>query len=404
MDEAELKKHIAAMTDDPASVVPLADWLQQQQHPWGELIALQSRGMTAEANVILDEIKFELCPPLEQYGTTATWKDGFIARAQIASDDNWDHLLTAVKTFLSLPAAARVDEIVFAPIVQHFRTWRDWDSSRAHIVEPWAGLAALASLIAARITRVGFGPWPAIASGGYTRMPAYSEISEAFPKLTSLELVGFAPAAPGVLALPELRSLAVRFAVATDNDLQALAKLDCPQLERLEIGTGGSVSACVDEVYDPEEWNEEDEDALRYPSTFSAEDLERMIAWGNPVTPEIKPPGFTRLLEGSYPKLQHLAIVSSAMSARMIEPVFESALLGQLRTLQLSCGMFDDKDIAAITTYKAKLAHLERVDLSGNKFSETGKARLLDAIPNAVFGDHDTNALSFFFRYVATVE
>ncbi|MFT3694448.1 MAG: hypothetical protein QM831_14975 [Kofleriaceae bacterium] len=408
LDAKLLKKHIAAITDDPATALPLADWLQGQQHPWGELIALQvgaasKKSLEKEAAKLLEQKGEAIFPALAEPGTAATWKNGFVDRGQIGSDGNAKALLAAAKTFLSAPAAARITTVVFAAAPRTFPVWRSWESSTEHIVDPYADLDKLAALVPKGVTQIGFGPWPASAAAAYAYFPTFTKISKAFPDVTSLELVGSAPEKLGKLSLPKLTSLVIRFANADDAALTAVAQAKLPKLERLEIGTGGYVNATVDEVHYPAEWSEDQES--RYPETFSSDDLEAMDADGDSAESACS---VTTVIAAKWPaSLTHLGFQSSDLSLGDVQALLDSALLKQLKTVDLSNAQLGEAMGEAIVKAKAKIAHLETLELSRNgRFSEK-LVKKLKALPNVRIAKpkaDDTDNADFFFRYVATVE
>ncbi|HEY0250287.1 MAG TPA: hypothetical protein VGC41_02130 [Kofleriaceae bacterium] len=399
VDEDELAAHVASVTDDPASALVLADWLQEHQHPWGELIALQVRQDPAfqeRADALLAEHAAEVCPILARAGVTATWKNGFVDRIQITCvpEDLYEALLDLRDT----PATSRLDQIVLAPVQESFETWRDVDDSVERVADPWDSLARYAEEIPARVTKLGFGPWPASAAAAYTHMPSFTQISSAFPATTELALAGFPPnGALGMLALDHLRALEIRFATAEDHHLAAIARQSFPVLERLEVGTGGQIYATVDEVHEPSF----EDDHYVYPP-FSASDLEAMVGYDHEPLSEVTAAGIASLLEGTYPKLEHLGLAHGILDAAKLAPILASPLLAQLRTLDLSNCALDDSCVDALVAARTPLNRLKRLELSGNRFSEQGVSKLRAALSKAKLAG--APAPRFLFRYVSTVE
>lgn len=430
IDAKELKKHIAAITDDPATAVPLADWLQGLLHPWGELIALQVGAATTPkkaaalekaAAKLLEQKADAILPALSEEGTTATWKHGFVARGQIGSDADPKALLAAAKAFLQAPAAARIEEVVFAPVPRSFPVWQDWGDTQAHIVDAWKDFDKVAALVPKRVTKLGFGPWPAVAAAAYSRLPTGTQISKAFPELTELTLVGTLPEKFGKLSLPKLTSLTVRLAEGTEADLAALSGAKLPKLEKLELGIGGSVHALVDEVHPPKEFDYDDEDddddveldESRYPPTFSAADLEKMNGYSSPSN-GAGAAALQVFLNGKLPAtLKHLGLSSSALDAESIAAILKSPLIKQLTTLDLSNTQLTDDEAKPILAAAKKLAHLKWVDFTRNAFSDKAAKEIQKALPNARItgaGKATKSAplapepAAFHFRYSATME
>jgi len=107
-----LERAIAATPDDPAPYAILGDWLQEQDHPRGELIALQLRAesepsLQAAVDAYLKGHTAELLGPLLIHRLTHeganreafTWRRGFIHHARLSYDEYAEHrpiTLTAI--------------------------------------------------------------------------------------------------------------------------------------------------------------------------------------------------------------------------------------------------------------------------------------------------------------------
>jgi uncharacterized protein (TIGR02996 family) len=414
LDAKELKRVLSTLTD-VASYLVLADWLQAQNHPWGELIALQVGAATTPkkatslqqaADKLLEEKADAILGPLaEAKHTQLTWQSGFVQRAVIGSAPDQKAILAALKAFLAQPIAHVVETIVFGPIQDEFPVWRDWDSSDEHIVDPWSDLDKLAAAIPARVTRLGFGSWPAAAANAYIRMPSFAKLSKAFPKLTALELTGSAIDKPGTLNLPALTELAIRFANAGSRELEALAGSKLPKLERLTLGLGGQAYVLIDEVYPPNEWDEDDEDAPRYPATFSAADMDHMNS--DHASNDTSVDAFDAVLAGPGVRaLKHLAIVSSCLNAELIGALVKSPLVKRLKTLDLSHGQLGDDEAKVLIGAKKQLGELAKIDLRHNRLTAAGAKKVSAALPNATVTSQDKQSPGpeFFFRYIAAME
>jgi predicted DNA-binding WGR domain protein len=415
LDAKELKKHISALTsaNDPAVLV-LADWLQTQNHPWGELIALQfNAAATPKKAAALEKAADKL---LEAKGdvilgsladdkrSSVTWHSGFVQRATIGSDAEPKAVLAAAKSFLAQPIAKLVDEVVFNPVQSSFPVWRDWDSSMEHVSDPWPELEKLAALVPAGVTKVGFGAWPSEAAGAYTHLPSFTKISKAFPKLTKLGLTGTGTEKPGKLSLPALTELAIHFATAGSTDLSALAGSKFPKLERLTLGLGGRCYATVDEVAEPDEWDEDNEDASRYPDSFNAREMQMMDGYGDRGT-NTPPDQLATLLASALPSLAHLSFESSFFSEDLLEVVLKSKLLKQLKSLDLSNGSLNDTTAKLLLGAKKQLAHLESIDLRRTGMTPSTAVKVAAAFPKAKVGKKAADkGPDFFFRYIACME
>lgn len=384
------------VTDD-ASALVFADWLQQQGNPWGELIAMQVRGLPCAEQV------HRLAPPLARFGSAITWKHGLVERLQIGADPDPAAIATAAREVLALPIAGRLEAIAFAPLPAMFEVWRSWDGSMEHVVDPWGSLRELAALVPARVTKVGFGPRPACGAAAYVYLPSLAEISQLFPRTTELVLVGLPAATLGRLELPRLQALTLRLALANDDQLRELAAAALPELERLELGLGGTLHGTVDEVHAALEWTEVLPGESRYPDSYSARDIDLMGGYSDSGPCDATAARIAAVIEGAYPKLRHLSLASSVITGDHLDRVLRSPRIARLSTLNLSGCMLTDETIPTIVADPASLAHLEVVDLSRNRFTEAGRRTLRDALPNAVI-TNERPGLELVFRYLATME
>ena len=416
LDKKELKRHLSnlkPLADDPAYLV-LADWLQTQEHPWGELIVLQHGAATnpkkaASLQKQADKHLKENAPVI--LGEAANdsrshfdWHHGFVRRAVIASDADVKVMTKALKSFLDSPVSHMVETLVISPYRATFTTYQDYSQSTQNMVDPWTDLEKLAKSIPDRITRVGFGGWPASMAHAYVYMPSFAKVSSTFPKLTALELTGFHPKKPGKLSLPQLTDLAIRFADGNDEVMTAVATSKLPKLERLTLWLGGNEHGLVDEMFPPDEldYDEdgESEDTERYPSTFSASDLEGM-GMDRPDC-EVTAAGLRALLDASFsPKLTHLSIGSPRWTAELFGALAQGKLLKSLQTLTISGGKLDDDLIKPLVAAKKAFAHLASFEIRAQMEPATEKK--LKALPNAKVIQPEERE-DFHFRYTATME
>ncbi len=412
LDKKELKRHLSnlkPLADDPAYLV-LADWLQTKEHPWGELIVLQHGAATnpkkaASLQKQADKHLKENGPVI--LGEAANdprshfeWHHGFVRRAVIASAADIKVMTKAVKSFLDSPVSHMVETLVISPYVATFTTHQDWDDSSGDMVDPWKELDKIAKLIPDRITRVGFGGWPASMAHAYVYLPSFSKVSSTFPKITALELTGLHTEKLGKLSLPQLTDLAIRFAHGNDETLRAVATSKLPKLERLTIWLGGTEHGLVDEVYSPDEDDEDDEDNDRYPATFSASDLEGM----GMDTPdcEVTADGLRALLDASFsPKLTHLSIGSPRWTAELFGALAQGKLIKSLKKLTIHGGSWSDDIIKPLVAAKKALSHLESLELHAQMEAATEKK--LKALTNATVTKPEERE-NFHLRYTATME
>jgi hypothetical protein len=78
----------------------------------------------------------------------------------------------------------------------------------------------------------------------------------------------------------------------------------------------------------------------------------------------------------------------------------------RLKTLDLSGGSLGDDHARALIAAKQQLAHLEAIDVSGNRLTAAGLKKLVAALPN-VRSTRQRDASSddpFLLRYVSSME
>jgi uncharacterized protein (TIGR02996 family) len=76
------------------------------------------------------------------------------------------------------------------------------------------------------------------------------------------------------------------------------------------------------------------------------------------------------------PRLKELVLQRCPYSRRLVELLARSPLRTQLRSLDLSRAMLTDDDLPLLIQELASFRHLQRLDLSRNRFSRRGRARL----------------------------
>jgi predicted DNA-binding WGR domain protein len=412
LDKKELKRHLGGLkplTDDPAYLV-LADWLQTQNHPWGELIVLQHGAATnpkkaASLQKQADKHLKENGPVI--LGAAANdrfshfdWHHGFVRRAVVGTPADTKSMTKNVKSFLESPVAHMLETLVIAPYQATFKTYRDWGNSSKNLVDPWTDLDKIAKLIPDRLTRLGFGGWPAPAAAAYVHMPSFAKLSTTFPKLTALELTGWVGDKPGKLSLPALTELSVRFARGTGDAIKAITTSKLPKLQKLTVWLGGSNHVIVDEVYEPTEWDEDDEDALRYPETYSAADLEMMGGYDVPEC-DVSAADLKALVDTNF-GITHLGLGAPTWKVELLTTLAQGKVLSNLKTLSLSGGFFDKDLIKPLVAAKKVLSKLESFEITAKMEPDTVKK--LTAIGGNVKVNVVEEREAFSFRYVATME
>jgi len=415
LDAKDLKRHLSNLGGEDGAFLVLADWLQGQGHPWGELVVLQHAAATAPNDKKRAQLAAEAEKLLNSKGSAIlgklardpssrfTWGNGFVHVATIGTGPTPEDVTAGVKAFLALPVAHLVEGLVVNPVPTTFETHQDWGDSHANVVAPWPDLEALAKLIPARITHVGFGA-PTSHAAAYIGMPSFTKLSAAFKRATKLELTGHCPEKPGKLALPNVVELAVRFGEANAAGLEALAGAKLPKLERLSVWLGASSHCTLDDAYPPADYDEDDEDQERYPPTYSAADLSSLEIYG--IRTRVAPEQLNQLLAAPWAAtVVHLGLQSTVWTPELIAALAKAPLVKRLKTLDLSGGDLDDAQAKVLIGAKKAFAHLESLNLEGNKLTPAGAKQVTAALPNARVGNQvKATRPEFFFRYVATME
>jgi uncharacterized protein (TIGR02996 family) len=406
IDAGELEGHLAALGDD-ASYGVFADWLQGQGNPWGELITLQlaARGANAKKRAELEKATAALLeargpaiigPAASHERSHFEWHNGFLRTATIGTTADPVAITSALETLLAQPVARMIEGLVINAIPTSFATTRDSEASVDNVVDPWGDLEAIAKLVPARVTHVGFGGAPVTAASAYVQMPSYSTISKAFPKLRRLELTGYAASERGTIDLPELVELEVRFADAQFNDLPAITDSNLGKLERITVWLGGSANCVLDSVYDFHETG-------GYPESYDGNDLAALEVYD--VACNLATDSITEFLNALQPNVKHVGLRSAAISEPLVDAILASERIASLESLDLSGGVLDDAAAKALIAAKKSLAHLKLLDVERNRIGAATAKKLAAALPNARTGNQRKEAQpELFLRYVSTME
>jgi uncharacterized protein (TIGR02996 family) len=422
LDPKELAAQLAAIDADPTNpdvYLVFADWLQGKGHPWGTLIAIQHGIETATSSAKKVELAKEEQKLLQSQGaailgelaragrpTRFTWHYGFITEAIIASPTDKIVLKERVETLFKLPAARGIEKLTLHAQPARFEPHQDWDTSMDDVVDPWKEVVPALAGAPKSLKALAFGDPPPTAASGYVRTPDLGKLAKALPGLESLEIQGLGgQGALGRFNFPSLKSLDLRLSHTNAADLDAVAEGKLPALERLSVWLGGSAYCILDDVYEPKEWDEDDEDANRYPDSYPTTDLEKMEV--HEVNTDLAPAQVRSFLDGKWPaSLKHLGLNSASLTTEMVEAICEGKLIKQLETLDLSGGNLNDERAKVLISHKAKLAHLKELNLARNGLTKTGASAVEAAIKGAKIGKQrdDSYAPEFIFRYVATME
>lgn len=425
IDGPELEQHLEAIAKDPTAAEKrqvFGDWLQSKGHPWGSLIALNHAIATApsaakkaelqkEENTLLQSQGVAILGDLARAGrpTRFSWDYGFIDEAIIGSPTDKLVVVERVQTLFGLPAARQLKKLTLHVQPTKFAPHQDWDTSTDDIVDPWKPLIPVLAKAPKSMKAISFGEPPPDSASGYVAKPDLAAVSKALPELESLEIqCAGSPGGDGLgkFGFSNLRSFEARFASAGPADLQSIQQANLPKLERLSVWLGGFSNCTLDDAISPSDWDEDNEDASRYPESYPASTLEELELYD--VESDLgNGEAVVKFCAHDWPKsLKHLALKSHQLSATVLASVLSSPVVKQLETLDLSGGTLDDKDVDVFVQNKAALAHLKELNLARNTLTKAGITKLEAAVPCAKCGKQRDGAAGpeFLFRYVATME
>ena len=244
--EPRLEAALAADLGDAAAALVYADWYQQQEHPRGDLIAVQhalaARPGDAELRAheaalfrdwrehLLGPLGQPLANPYGQVSLALSWQHGFVRAARLEGIAGTTAAGQLVWELLRHPSARFLRELVVA-------------SGEARSED---GELALDMLLHA-------GPTPPLCTLHVLRedlattLGDLTELGARYPLLEDVVLTGYGDAELGALSLPRARRLAFRTATLYRETAAALACAELPALAELELwfGSADSQAGCT---------------------------------------------------------------------------------------------------------------------------------------------------------------
>ncbi len=422
VDAAELDAKVAEIlaSADPGPLAQvLGDWLEGQGHPWGRLIALDHAASTAPTAARRTEIAREVTQLLQSQGvpilgdlaragrpTRFEFEGGFIDEAVIASPGDRPVLPERLRTLFGLPIARRLRKLTLHCQPGRLPSHQDWDASMDDVIAPWDGVYDELRSAPPTLRELAFGEPPPTSAAAYVAQPDLAAVAARLPRLHALEITCLGgQQGLGAFGFPELRSLEIRLANANAADLTSIRAAALPALERLVVWFGAEAACTLDDVYEARDWDEDNEDANRYPEFYPSSDLEKLEIYDTQQA--YTAADLLAFLHGSWPAtLKHLGLASMVMPPEALADALAAPVVAQLKTLDLSGGMFSDNVVDALVRSAPHIRHLESIDLSGNRLSKAAIDRLKKELPNARPGKQREGAdgPAFLFRTVATME
>lgn len=347
----ELEKAIEDNPYDTAAYSVLADWLQANGDPRGELIALQLGGKKKQAEALLASHEAYFYGPLAEHKHTydgdeteaLTWKYGFIHAARLShdyyGDEEWKGTLGEVlELLLAHPSGRFLAELTFV-----FNRDPNEDD-----------LQDLIDILVERsprsLRKLHFGDYE-FAGPSSDTATGNTEISwYSIGDLSKLWR-----------AVPKLRTLITQCGSSQStisNVGLKLGKLDLPELVHAEFRTGGLERANARAIA-----------AGRFPA------IEHLEIWygqeeygGDATVADVTP----LLARTDLPKLRRLGLRNAKFADELISELAHSPLLPKLRVLDLSLGCLTDAGAQQIANHRDAFAHLDELDVNDNYLTDSG--------------------------------
>jgi uncharacterized protein (TIGR02996 family) len=323
----------AAVLDDPdndEAWLVLADWLQQQGDPRGELIALDVKGDEAASGRHLELHEAALIGSLEPHLDMFQWKRGYIHRARLACSTDLEIDNARVLDRLLRHASGRLlQELVLAPDI---------------LLGEQDQLIGVFELLARHVP-----PLRSLTVGDYP-LGDYRDVDDyiigdlstlwTLPRLQTLVVHG-AAITTGPIAHPTLANLELVTTELSSETLHAVAAIGAPKLHRLKL------------------W-------CMYPFT----------------TPDLHP-----FLARDDLGLDHLGLYNTGDTDALCERLVASPLLPKLKTLDLSPGTLTDAGAQMLAKHADAFARLEVLDVSYNRLDVDGVRAISRLCPRVIAED-----------------
>ncbi|HEY0251199.1 MAG TPA: TIGR02996 domain-containing protein, partial [Kofleriaceae bacterium] len=338
----ELEHAIETNPDDKQAYSVYADWLQTQNDPRGELIALSLAGNEAAVGGLLLKKGGDLLGPLvdqqKSHDGNATenftWRWGFIDRARLSYDENMFEgevdLVQVLRDLLEHPAGRFIRELVFAFNGETAESNLD-DLINVIAEKP---RPTLRSLFFGDIKYAGAAREQ--DQGEDTEISWYSvgNLTELWPQVSNLEKLiitsGGGDTTLGELDLPKLKHLEYRSGGLPRTNFEAILRSTTPELEYLDVWTGQD----------------------NYGGTTTVEDLRALLG------------------RKDLPKLKHLGIMNCEQIEELVPDLKTSELVAKLDELDLSMGCLSDEGATALAADPGALSSLKKLDVSYNLLTE----------------------------------
>jgi len=329
--DPHLEELVEQNPDDPAPYLVLADALNENGDPRGELITVQHAQAEhpADAKLRARERKLLLAFNLPDLAhVKLRWRWGFIQQASFRHENPVDlHFdpTGLARDVFQMPMAAVIEKVSVGMM--------RWDNLAFDL--PSMLREAAKHGWAKRLRALQLGHF-----NGAEMLPHpigdVSMIARAFPALQALGLRS-GEFTVGPLDLPALKDLQIETCCLSKERLRAVTHAQLPSLERLELWFGSSSAGC----------------------DVGVEHLARILDGG------------------SFRSVKHLGLRNAELTDALCEAMPDAGILPQLEVLDLSMGMMTDRGARALTKRAGAFAHLASLNVDDNCLTEAGKAMLL---------------------------
>ncbi|MCX5741678.1 MAG: TIGR02996 domain-containing protein [Proteobacteria bacterium] len=338
-----LEKAILAEPYDKTGWMVLADWLQDQGDPRGELIALQTANKAKPAAALLDKYKDYFLGPLAEHTKSYdgsdkdafTWRYGYIFGVRLShnhyANEAWKGSLKDVlTTLLDHPSGRFITEMTLL------------DNNEPADDDLQDLIDVLAKRAPKSIRKLVFGEEPDQIS--WYNIGDLGKLWKAVPNLRTL-LIEAGSFSLGKIDLPELRRAVFKTGGLSADDGKAIATAKWPNLEHLEI------------------WYGDD----NYGGDCSIKQVQPLLD------------------RTDLTNLQYLGLKNAQFTDDICRALPKAKILAGISRLDLSDGIMTDEGAAALAAHKDAFAHLDEIDVSENYLSSAG-TKLLKGLCKKVTG------------------
>lgn len=373
----QLEKIIIADPEKLESWLVYGDWLQAQQDPKGELLALEAallanpndKDLQVKVKAAYQKHETQLIVGLEKYQKqfkVVEWYMGFMKSVRVGTGDEDEMGLDKlVPIILDHPSAKFIQKLHLGPdatedimsfesifdllaerktpqtLIELHVGERDLDDVRESDDDDYNTLWDISS------TEVGF----------------KKSFCDAFPRLQKLTVEGGYPQLES-LAFPEMREFKVYTGGLPQSTIKVIANATWPKIEKLEILFGME----------------------NYGFSGSVADLAPIFA------------------AKGLPKLTHLGLMNAEITDAICEAVVKSKILPQLKTLDLSMGCMTEKGAQILSENKKMLQHLETLNVDDNAMEASCEALLKGLCKNVIFGSQEIDKADEDWVYTSVGE